>query len=151
IARLLFDPWQHWDGQWYLRIAQLGYYEYDASTAFLPAYPWLIRTLAPLFGGDPLVSACIVSWTAFAAALAVLFRLFREELGEEDATLALVLLVTFPTAFYFHAAYTESVFLLCAVVAVYAARREHFVIAGLAALGASLCRWTGFVLAPALF
>jgi hypothetical protein len=149
-VRLLLDPWQHWDGQWYLRIAELGYYKYDASTAFLPAYPWLIRTAAWLFGGDTLAAACVVSWAAFAAALPVLFALLRDELGEETATLALVLLVTFPTAFYFHAAYTESLFLLCTVVALRAARRGHFFVAGLAALAASLSRWTGFVLAPAL-
>jgi hypothetical protein len=150
LARLVFDPWQNWDGQWFLRIAHLGYYPDDASTAFLPLYPSLISAFAPLFGGDTLVSGCVVSWLAFAAALSVLWPLLRDELGDEVALLSLVLLVTFPTAFYFHAVYTESVFLLLVAVALLAARRGWFIAAGIAALGASLTRWTGFVIAPAL-
>jgi len=151
LARLVFDPWQHWDGQWYLRIAALGYYRYDASTAFLPAYPWLVRWFSPLFGGDTLVAGCVVSWVAFAAALALLWDLLRAELGDEVALSSLVLMVTFPTAFFFHAVYTESVFLLLVVVALWCARRGQFVLAGVAALAASLTRWTGFALVPALF
>lgn len=150
VLRLVFDPWQNWDGQWFLRIADRGYYREDASTAFLPLYPSLISGLAPLFGGDTLVAGCIVSWLAFAAALWVLWPLLRDELGEEVALLSLVLLVTFPTAFYFHAVYTESIFLLLVAVALVAARRGWFIAAGVAALGASLTRWTGFVIAPAL-
>jgi hypothetical protein len=150
LARLVFDPWQHWDGQWYLRIAALGYYPYDASTAFLPAYPWLIRWSAPLFGGDTLVAGCVVSWLAFAAALALLWDLLQNELGDEVALMSLVLLVTFPTAFYFHAVYTESLFLLLVVLSLWSARRGGFIVAGIAALGASLTRWTGFAVVPAL-
>ena len=150
-AHLLFDPWQNWDGQWYLRIADRGYYPYDASTAFLPAYPWLIRWLAPILGGDMLAAGCVVSWIAFGAALVVIWDLLKAELGEEIALSSLVLLVTFPTAFYFHAVYTESVFLLAVVVSLWCARRGRFVAAGLAALVASLTRWTGFALLPALF
>ncbi|HVW25074.1 MAG TPA: mannosyltransferase family protein [Polyangiaceae bacterium] len=151
VARLVFDPWQHWDGQWYLRIAALGYYRYDASTAFLPVYPWLIRGLAPFFGGDILVAGCVASWGAFAAALWFLWDLLRAELGDELALSSLVLLVTFPTAFFFHAVYTESIFLLFVAVALWSARRGRFVTAGLAGLAASLTRWTGFAVVPALF
>lgn len=150
LARLLFDPWQNWDGQWFLRIADLGYYKEDASTAFLPAYPWLIRFLAPVFGGDTLVAGCVVAWVAFAGALWFLWELLSEELGDEVALTSLVLLVTFPTAFFFHAVYTESVFLFLVVLASWAARRGRFVLAGSAALLASLTRWTGFVILPAL-
>ena len=150
VARLVFDPWQNWDGQWFLRIAHLGYYRDDASTAFLPLYPWLISAFAVLFGGDTLVAGCVVSWLSFAGALALLWPLLRDELGEEVALLSLVLLVTFPTAFYFHAVYTESIFFLLVVLALFAARRGWFLAAGMAALGASLTRWTGFVIAPAL-
>jgi hypothetical protein len=149
-VRFFFDPWQDWDGQWYLRIADRGYYAGDASPAFLPAYPLAIRGLAVLTGGDLLVAACLVSWASLALALVVLHRLFLEELGEETAANALVLLVTFPTAFYFHAAYTESFFLLCSSLSLLLARRGRFALAAMAALLASLTRWTGFALVPAL-
>jgi hypothetical protein len=151
VKRLLFDPWQHWDGQWYLRVAQTGYYAFDASTAFLPVYPWLIRFVAPLVGGDTLIAGCFISWVALAVGLTVLYGLIRKDQGEEDAGLTLVLLVAFPTAFFFHAAYTESVFLCLVVVSFAAARKSWWLLAGAAALAATLTRWTGFALVPALF
>lgn len=147
---LLFDPWQRWDGQWFLRIAQSGYYRTDGSAAFLPAYPSMVRIMAPLFGGDHLVAACVASWLCFGAALWVLERLLRVDHDAELATSTLVLLVTFPTAMFFHAAYTESLFLLLSVIALGAARRGSWLLAGFAALGATLTRWTGFGLVPAL-
>lgn len=150
ILRFVFDPWQKWDGQWFLRIAQAGYFDDDGSAAFLPAYPWLVRAATKVFGGDALVAACVVSWTAFAGALALLFDLFRADLGEDDSRLALVLLITFPTAFFFHAAYTESLFLLAVAAAFAAARKDLWLLAGAAALVATLTRWTGFALVPAL-
>src|SRR5262249_30863375 len=58
----VLDPWQHWDGQWFLRIAQRGYFDDDGSAAFLPAYPWLVRLVTRVTGGDSLVAACLVSW-----------------------------------------------------------------------------------------
>jgi hypothetical protein len=150
LARFLLDPWQHWDGQWFLRVAERGYYPGDASAAFLPAYPSAIHVVAAVVGGDALLAACLVSWGSLAGALVALHALFREQLGEDDSLLALVLLVAFPTAFFFHAAYTESFFLLCTAVAFLAAQRGNFAVAAVAALVATLTRWTGFVLAPAL-
>lgn len=150
IFHLLFDPWQRWDGQWFLRIAQSGYFRNDGSAAFLPAYPWAVRTVSPLFGGDHLVAACLVSWLCFLAALWALERLLRLDHDAELGTSTLVLLVTFPTAMFFHAAYTESLFLLLSVMALGAARRGSWLLSGIAALGATLTRWTGFGLVPAL-
>jgi hypothetical protein len=150
VLRFFLDPWQHWDGQWYLRIADRGYYPNDASPAFLPAYPTAIRLLSVLTLGDQLFAACLASWSSLAVALFVLKRDLTDELGDEASSMALVLLVTFPTAFYFHAAYTESFFLMCAAVSMHAARRGKFWLAGVAALVASLTRWTGFALVPAL-
>lgn len=150
ILHLLFDPWQRWDGQWFLRIAQAGYFPNDGSAAFLPAYPSVVRFTTPVFGGDHLVAACVVSWLCFGAALWILERLLRVDHDAELATSTLVLLVTFPTAMFFHAAYTESLFLLLSVVALGAARRGSWFVSGFAALGATLTRWTGFGLVPAL-
>jgi hypothetical protein len=150
VMRFLFDPWQHWDGQWFLRIAESGYLPDDASAAFLPLYPSLVKTVAPVFQGDVLIAGCVVSWACLAAALVLLLGLLREEIGDDDAKVALVLLVAFPTALFFHAAYTESVFLLLTVASFVAARRGLFALAGCAALLATLTRWTGFAMVPAL-
>jgi hypothetical protein len=148
-ARVLLDPWQQWDGQWYLRIARNGYAD-DGSAAFFPFYPALIRIASPLTGGDALLAALLLSWIAFAGAMLVLSAMLLRDLGEETATTALLLIVTFPTAFFFHAAYTESLFLLLAAGTFLAARRRRWIVSGLLALGACLTRSAGFALVPAL-
>jgi hypothetical protein len=149
IGRFFLDPWGHWDGQWYLRIAQSGYAN-DGSAAFFPLYPALVRVTAPLAGGNRLAAALLISWIAFAAALVVLGRLLAEDIGEPAATNALLLLAAFPTAFYFHAAYTESLFLALAAGAFLASRHGRWLTAGTLALFAALTRSTGFLLVPAL-
>jgi len=146
----LLDAWQLWDGQWFLRIAADGYSAGDASPAFLPLYPSLVHGVASVTVGDHVLAGCLVSWGAFLAALHLLGKLFERELPAEDARAARLLLVAFPTAFYFHAAYTESLFLLLSVGAFLAARDGRFVVAGAAALGATATRWTGIALGPLL-
>ena len=42
----LLNPWAHWDGVWYIKIATTGYADGDGSTAFFPLYPMLLRWLA---------------------------------------------------------------------------------------------------------
>jgi hypothetical protein len=80
----------------------------------------------------------------------LLLELLEAEIGRDDARLALVLMVAFPTAFYFHAAYTESLFLLLTAGALVAARRGLWFVAAGAALVATLTRWTGVALVPVL-
>ena len=73
------------------------------------------------------------------------------EWGGEGAGLAgAAALLAFPTAFFLAAFYTESMFLLFAVATLWGARRGHWVVAGVAAGGASLTRFNGFVLVAAL-
>jgi len=149
LAHHMLDPWQHWDGLWYLRIARSGYAA-DGSAAFFPLYPGLIRAVAPLTGGDALAAALLISWLSLAGALVVLDRLLSAEFGRSVATTALLLLVSFPTAFYFHAAYTESLFLLLAAGSFLAARRRRWLLAGFLGLLAGLTRSAGLLFAPVL-
>src|SRR6516165_1027541 len=45
----LLTSWNNWDAANYTRIAQFGYQQiYDA--AFFPLFPWLIKSIAFLFG-----------------------------------------------------------------------------------------------------
>jgi hypothetical protein len=148
-ARALLDPWQSWDGQWYLKIAAAGYAP-DGSPAFFPLYPLLIRATAPALGGNPLAAALLWSWMALAGALVVLTLLLRSDFGDDETVTSLVLLLAFPTAFTFHAAYTESLFLLLSASAFLAARRGRWLAAGAFGLLAALTRSAGFLIVPAL-
>ena len=68
------------------------------------------------------MAAYLVSLAAFLGALVLLHRLTELELGRRLARPTLLLLAVFPAAVYFGAPYSESLFLLLAVGAFYAAR-----------------------------
>ena len=63
---------------------------------------------------------------AFFLALGYFLRLARDELADEDAAVtAVMLLAAYPFAVFFSAAYTEGLFLLTLVGAVYHFRRDQ--------------------------
>ena len=149
IADPVLAPLARWDSVWYLTIADSGYSGSSARAAFFPLYPLLIRTVGTVFGGSHaalLVAAFLVSLAAFLAALVLLYRLTELELGRRLARPTLLLLSVFPAAVYFGAPYSESLFLLLAVGAFYAARTDHWAWAGTCAGLASATRSAGLLL-----
>jgi hypothetical protein len=141
----LFAPLARWDAVWYLGIAHGGYD--GSSVAFFPLYPLLVRALAPF--GEPaalLFMSYVVSLAAFAGALYLLRRLVELELGAEAARRTVLLLAFFPGALWFGVPYSESLFLLLSVGALYAARTGHWAWAGACAGLASGTRSAGIVL-----
>jgi hypothetical protein len=129
----LLDLPARWDTGWYLTIATEGYsYEadsplkYQQNIAFFPAYPMSMRLLAPLFGRETLWTGVVISIVAFYLALVYLLRLARSELANHDqAVTAVTLLAMYPFAVFFSAAYTEGLFLLALVGAVYHFRQNQ--------------------------
>lgn len=123
----LLDLPARWDTGWYLGIANTGYSyapdstaQYQQNIAFFPAYPMAMRALSPLFGRHTLWTGVVVSITAFYFALVYLLRLARSELGDDQQAAAAVgLIAAYPFAVFFSAAYSESLFLLTLVGAVY--------------------------------
>ena len=129
----LLDLPARWDAGWYMSIASVGYsYEsgssapYQQNIAFFPAYPMTVRFFAPLFGRQYLWTGVIVSIVAFYFALVYLLRLARSELANEgQAATAVMLTAAYPFALFFSAVYTESLFLLTLVAAVYHFRQNQ--------------------------
>ena len=149
LADPLLAPLARWDSAWYLRIADSGYGDSTPRAAFFPLYPLLIRGVATVFGGSNgalLVAAYLVSLAAFLGALTLLHRLTELELGRRLARPTLLLLAVFPAAVYFGAPYSESLFLLLAVGAFYAARTGRWAWAGACAGLASATRSAGLLL-----
>jgi hypothetical protein len=149
-AGLLLGPWQRFDALHYLRIARQGYADV-ADSVFPPLYPLAIRALGgPLRlllpeGQANLLAAILIGNTAMVAAFALLYRVASAELAEKGAaTRTLVYLVFFPTAFFWLAPYTEPLFLLLALGAIWEARRGRFWWAGLLGFLAALTRLTGW-------
>lgn len=144
--------WKHWDAEQYLAIAQNGYAasgENRFLLVFFPLYPWLIRVFSFIFR-DYLLSAFVVSGIA-SVALGLLFReLVRLDYGEKIAQLSVLFLFVFPTGFFLHIPYTESLFLALAVGCFLAARKRCWIIVGILGALACLTRINGLILLPAL-
>jgi hypothetical protein len=149
LADPLLAPLARWDSVWYLRIADSGYGDSSPRAAFFPLYPLLVRGVGTVMGGSHgalLVAAYLISLAAFLGALALLHRLTELELGRTLARPTLLLLAVFPAAVYFGAPYSESLFLLLAVGAFYAARTGRWAWAGACAGLASATRSAGLLL-----
>jgi Gpi18-like mannosyltransferase len=146
----LFAAWERFDALWFLRIADGGYRLGDGSAAFFPLYPLAIRAVSFALGGAPLAAATLVSNAAFVGALVMTYLLTASELSEETARTTVLLLVLFPTSYFFLMPYSESLFLLLAVSAFWGARRGRWGVAGAAGFLAALTRSVGIVLVPAL-
>jgi Mannosyltransferase (PIG-V) len=144
------DATERQDAIWYLRLADAGWSEDDASAAFFPLYPLTVRAVSWVLPGDDLFAAILVSNAAFLGALLALFALTAEAFGTRIARRAIVVTAIFPTAFFFLAPYTESLFLLLTVLAFREARHDRW--SGVAAFGAlaALTRSAGILLIPAL-
>jgi hypothetical protein len=134
----LVAPLARWDSVWYLAIANDGYPAGDPRrAAFFPLYPLLLRA-AKVLVGSPIVAGAVVSLACFAVALVLLHRLTALELGPAAADEAVWALALFPAAVYFSAVYSEALYLMLSVGAIYAARTGRWAWAGtLGALGAA--------------
>jgi 4-amino-4-deoxy-L-arabinose transferase-like glycosyltransferase len=141
------EPWQRWDTPQYQAIAERGYAAFDTAYFTPPLFPYLMRWTAPLFGGNTLSAGLFVSGLAFLGCLLAIYPLARLELGEESAAMrTVVYLAFFPAAVFLAAAYSESLFLLGAILCLYFLRKEQWLAAGLAGGFAALARIPGTLL-----
>jgi hypothetical protein len=146
----VFTALERQDAQWFLRIADGGYAPGDGSAAFFPLYPLAVRVVSWLVGGHPLLASLLVSNLAYLGALLVLYDLTVREFDESVARRTIVYISIFPTAFFFLAPYSESLFLLLTLVAFREARRDRWTTAALAGALAAMTRSVGVVLVIAL-
>ena len=99
---------------------------------------------------DELIAALLVSNVAFLGALLALFALTADAFGERVARRAIVVAALFPTAFFFLAPYTESLFLFLSILAFRAARWDRWGHVAVTGALAALTRSVGILLIPAL-
>src|SRR5215207_8065858 len=149
--------WAHWDGAWYSLIAATGY-ESPGSPAFFPLYPLLMRTFSELFGGPHSLEVLslwgvLISLLALPFAFYFVYRIAEDGWGTRVAQGALLTLAFFPTSFYLHSAYTESLFLALSAGSLWAVTvKKNLLLACLLAGLATATRNVGvFLLAPLLY
>ncbi|MGE0058831.1 MAG: mannosyltransferase family protein [Dehalococcoidia bacterium] len=116
--------WAQWDGGWFIQIATEGYG--PRTQAWFPVYPTLIRVLGWVTG-DVVVAGLLISNLAFLTFLLVLHRLVKDRSGSGVAMSSVITVLTFPTAFYGVAMYSESLLLLMAALTLLSLERERLV------------------------
>jgi hypothetical protein len=146
----LIPAWNQWDTKWYIDIANRGYGWKKAvgtsPTAFFPLYPMLIHGLMAVTHRSGITAALVIANAAFLGALLYLWRLVRWEMNPDVARRTILCIATFPTALFFFAGYTESLFLFLTVAAFFHMRRRDWILAGLFGALASATRVTGILL-----
>jgi Mannosyltransferase (PIG-V) len=148
----LLSIWNRWDGPQYLLIAQHGYAaagNQRLALAFFPLYPWCIR-LTTMVVRDAVLSAFLVSTVASVVAGVATVRLFAIDYPLHLARRGAWFLFIFPTSYFLHIDYSESLFLALVLVSFLAARRERWMVAGLFGALAALTRPNGILLLAAL-
>lgn len=151
-----WDRFARYDSGWYHGIASQGYAFVEGgrdNLAFFPLYPTLMGFVGRLLGGDQhdyYFAGILVSWTAFAIAMPLLYRLARLDLSRDSAIRATTYAAVFPSAYFFGVVYSESLFFLTLVGAVLALRQRMWVVAAIAGAAMTATRVNGIMFVPAL-
>ena len=163
----LLDPWHRWDAPHYTDIAVFGYRAHDPGNlsapgyqqvfpgdldlyiVFFPLFPWLVAGVNAVLR-DPILSAFVVATVASLFVAPLLYRLVSVDLGHRIGMWSAGFLLIFPTAYFLHIGYTESLFLALAFGSLWLARTGRWWMAGLVAGLAALARINGLLLVPAL-
>ncbi len=152
--------WNRWDAPHYINIAENGYQATGDDrrlVVFFPLFPWLVRLVATL-NGNFVLSGFLVSGLASVAAAVLLqelvrletFRTFGFVASEQVASRTVWFFLIFPTSYFLHIGYTESLFIALVLGCLLAARRQQWWLAGGLGLLANLTRSSGIVLIPVL-
>jgi hypothetical protein len=152
-ARII-EPWYRWDAGWMARIAREGYAGArdpggQVGSAFMPILPGSMAAAGAL-GLDPFWAGLLLANLAGAAGTAVLARVAARLTGDRGVGFrTFVLLLVFPTAFFFSAPYNESFGLLFTALALSAWLDRKAARAGVFALFGSQARMTGVAVGAA--
>lgn len=142
------EPWSNMDGGHYLYIASSGYGLFEQ--AFFPFYPLLIRGLSFL-PVQPAYIGLLISHAAFFIGI-LLFYDLSQLIDRKNALWSILLLLSFPTSFFFAAVYPTSLYFLLSVATLSAIERRKPLLAGLTGLLSSITRVYGaFLVIPLVY
>lgn len=137
--------WQRFDANWYVSVAETGYGKIAGDDHFPPLFPMLIHLLKPLFG-SAFLAGLFISHLATLYAIKLLYDTFLELGGSLVAKRSTLFIVIYPTAFFLFSVYTESLFLVTALLAFQQMRKRSWIRAGFWIFCAILTRLQGAAL-----
>ncbi len=149
-AGAFLGVWQRFDVIHFLRIAENGYSN-PALSPFFPLFPLLTRWIAKPIGEHYLLGSFLIANLSCLFALIVAYNwLLDEGYGENFARNTLLIFLWFPTSFFLFVPYSESLFLLLALAALWSLRKGRWLLAGATSMLATFTRLNGLILSAVI-
>src|SRR6266498_2003256 len=137
--------WQRFDANWYLSVAEEGYGNIKGDDHFPPLFPVLIRILKPLFG-SAFLAGLFISHLATLYGIKLLYETFSEWAEKFLAKRSILFLLVYPTSFFLFSVYSESLFLVTALLSLQYMKKGSWAWAGFWVFCAVLTRLQGAAL-----
>lgn len=141
--------WKRWDSETFLSLAENGYVKGHTIIGY-PLYPWLVRGFSWMTKGNYFFAGLIVSALALGVGVVFFRRLVRLDYPAVTALRSVWFFLIFPTAYFLHIAYSESLFFALVCGAFFFARKKSWTDAGFCGALAAMTRANGIALFPAL-
>ncbi|MBP7842466.1 hypothetical protein KA017_00500 [Candidatus Woesebacteria bacterium] len=148
----LISVWSNFDGVHYVAIASKWYTD---EGRFLPLFPVVVGLVAmPLsfiwpivpYGPATFWAGILASSVATILALYFTAKLLQLDYKTKTVTFTLFLLLASPVAFFLACIYSEGLFLLLSVLALYFARQKKWFLASVTAMFLSVTRLSGILI-----
>lgn len=136
--------WGNFDGVHYLDIAQSGYLNF--LQPFFPLYPLLIYFTNTFLHLRPVVSGIVISHSFFFLALFLIYKIMKIDRQKNLFFLLVMVILFFPTSFFYGAIYNDALFFSLATATVYFSRKQQWIFASTAGALATLARLNGLAL-----
>lgn len=151
----IWETWNVWDARHYVAIATSNYHWASNDEAvligFLPFLPLTMYLFKFVFHTSVLASGYFVSAISTLLLSFILYKLVLLDYPKKVGVLSVLMLFIFPTSFFLHIPYTESLFILLTVSAFYFARKKYYWISFLCVGMATFTKISGLALIPAIF
>lgn len=145
--RLMWS-WANLDGSNYVAIAIRGYT--TAEFGFFPLYPAILRGLRSLVIVRYALIGQAVSFACIIAAFYFCIKLLELDKPKANKVNFIIVCLMFPTAYYWGAAYNDSLFFFLATATLYFGRKKMWLWACVSAFFATLARLNGLALSAFL-
>ncbi len=138
--------WAGFDGVHYITIIQNGYFGTGLIQAFFPVYPLLVYLFNWI--SNPIVIGILLSHFFFIGALYLWVLLLKKQNIKLSWIEMILPFLLFPSAFFFGAVYTESLFLFLVFLCLFLLKQKKLFYATIIAALASATRVVGIMLVP---